>query len=101
LDNTASSQRETTTASLQATQANDGAMRTVTVPVEGMICVVCAGSVKRTLKAIDGVQDAEINLEKRNATIRYEDGAVSVDQLTRAINQLGYKAGAPISIQSQ
>jgi copper chaperone CopZ len=76
-------------------------MRTVTVPVNGMICMVCAGSVKNALKAVHGVQKAEVDLEKHNATVHYEHGKVSVDQLTRAINQLGYKAGVPVPAQSQ
>ena len=76
-------------------------MRTVTVPVNGMICMVCAGSVKNALKAVHGVQKAEVDLEKHNVTVRYENDKVSVDELTRAINQLGYKAGVPAPAQSQ
>ncbi|MBI3491755.1 MAG: heavy-metal-associated domain-containing protein [Acidobacteria bacterium] len=76
-------------------------MRTVTVPVNGMICVVCAGRVKNALKAVHGVQDAEVNLEKRNATVQYENGKLNLDQLTRAINELGYKAGVPAAVESR
>jgi Cu+-exporting ATPase len=76
-------------------------MRTVTVRVDGMICMVCAGSVKNALKAVRGVQNAEVNLEKHSATVEYENGKVSVDELTRVINQLGYKAGLPTPAQSQ
>lgn len=74
-------------------------MRTVTVPVDGMICMVCAGRVKNALKAIPGVQNAEVNLEKRRATVQYEYGKLSVDELTRVIHQLGYKAGVPAPAQ--
>ena len=75
-------------------------MRTVTIPVEGMICMVCAGSVKNALKAVQGVQNAEVNLEKRYATIQFENGKVSEDDLTRAITKLGYKAGVPKPAQA-
>ncbi len=90
-----------TTASAQAAQAKRPEMRTVTVPVDGMICVVCAGRVKTALKAVHGVQDAEVNLEKRNATVQYENGKLNLDQLTRAINELGYKAGVPAAVESR
>jgi copper chaperone len=90
-----------TTASAQTTRPKRADMRTVTVPVNGMICMVCAGSVKNALKAVHGVQKAEVNLEKHNVTVQYENGKVSVDELTRAINQLGYKAGVPAPAQSQ
>jgi Cu+-exporting ATPase len=76
-------------------------MLTVKVPVDGMICMVCAGSVKNALKSVHGVQSAEVNLENHYATVQYEKGKVSVEELTRTINQLGYKAGAPMPVQSQ
>jgi copper chaperone CopZ len=77
------------------------AMRTVAVPVDGMICQVCAGTVKSTLKKFDGVRDAEISLEKRRAVIRYDERTVSLETLTRAIRDAGYKPGVPSAIQSQ
>lgn len=90
-----------TPASAHTTEARRADIRTVKVPVDGMICMVCAGSVKNALKAVQGVQNAEVNLEKRFATVQYENGKVSVEELTRTINQLGYKAGAPTPVQSQ
>jgi copper chaperone len=70
--------------------------KTVRIPVEGMICTVCAGNVKKVLKAVPGVQDAEISLEQREAVVHYSDGKVSPQQLVSAINRLGYKAGTPV-----
>lgn len=93
-------QRDATT-SAQASPPKHAEMRTVTVPVSGMICMVCAGSVKSALNSVHGVQKAEVDLEKHNVTVQYENGKVSVDELTRAINQLGYKAGVPAPAQSQ
>src|SRR6266849_6632701 len=89
-----------TTASAQTAQPKRADMRRITVPVNGMICMVCAGSVKNALKAVHGVQKAEVDLEKHNVTVQYEHGKVNVDELTRAINRLGYKAGVPAPAQS-
>ena len=99
-DPTASPQ-STAIASAQRAHAKPTAMRTVTVPVEGMICMVCAGSVKNALKAVHGVHNAEVNLEKRSATIQFENGTVSEDDLTRVITKLGYKSEVPKPAQSQ
>ena len=88
-------------ASVHSAPPKAAEMRTVTVPVEGMICMVCAGSVRNALKAVHGVQNAEVNLEKRYATIQFENGTVSEDDLTRVITKLGYKAGVPKPAQSQ
>lgn len=84
-------------------QANETqiAKRTIAVPVNGMICQICAGQVKAALKEVRGVRDVEISLENRNAVIRYADGEVSMDEVTRAITELGYKTGAPTPIASQ
>ena len=73
-----------------------GQTKTVRIPVEGMICTVCAGNVKKALKSVPGVQEAEISLERREALVRYGEGKVSPAQLVTAINQLGYKAGTPV-----
>jgi copper chaperone CopZ len=100
MTSSAACQRDATT-SAQTAGENPVAIRTVTVPVDGMICMVCAGSVKNALKAVHGVQNAEVNLEKHNAVIHYEDGQVILDQLTQAINELGYKAGVPAPSASQ
>lgn len=83
------------TRSTENTGVRSAATQTVAVPVEGMICQICAGRVKSTLKAVHGVDDVEISLEKRNAVIRYDASSVSPEQLARAINELGYKTGAP------
>ncbi|ODS53758.1 MAG: hypothetical protein ABS36_12555 [Acidobacteria bacterium SCN 69-37] len=76
-------------------------MRAVAVPVDGMICQVCAGNVKSALRRIQGVAHAEVSLEQRKVVIHYQDGKVSADQLTRAITELGYKAGVPTPLASQ
>ena len=99
-DGTASPQSDAV-ASAQTVPPKSADMRTVTVPVNGMICMVCAGSVKNALKAVHGVENAEVHLEKRFATVQYENGKVSVDELTRVISQLGYKVGVPRLVQSQ
>jgi len=62
--------------------------------------MVCVGSVQNTLKGVPGVQRADVNLEKHNVTVQYEHGKVTVDDLTRAINQLGYRAGVSTPAQS-
>ena len=69
--------------------------RVVTIPVEGMSCISCAATVKKTIQKIDGVTEVEVSLEHRAARVRYINGMVSPDQLVAAINHLGYQAGTP------
>ena len=83
------------------TTAKTVALRTTTVPVNGMICQVCAGTVKNALKKVDGVQTAEISLEKRTAVIQYDEHRVTADRLARAIQEAGFKPGTPETTQSR
>src|SRR3989442_3459525 len=69
---------------------------TVTIPVDGMICVVCAASVKRTAQAVNGVRAADVDLARRRATVSYIDGKTSPEQIAAAIAGLGYHTGPPL-----
>jgi copper chaperone CopZ len=71
------------------------ALKTVVIPVEGMACVVCAATVKKTVKSLAGVSRVEVSLEKRGAQVTYAPDKLSPDTIVAAINKLGYKAGSP------
>jgi|DewCreStandDraft_4_1066084.scaffolds.fasta_scaffold69064_2 copper chaperone CopZ len=69
--------------------------KTVVIPVEGMVCASCTASVKRKLQSIDGVTEVEVSLERRETRVRYREGKTSPERLAAAINEVGFKAGAP------
>jgi copper chaperone len=70
--------------------------RTVVLPVEGMSCGSCVASVKRTVKALDGVTGIEVSLETRQARVHYQEDKVTPDRIAAAIRELGYKTGEPM-----
>lgn len=74
-------------------------LRTISMPVEGMSCGSCVANVKKTVKALDGVQQVEVSLENRTAKITYAKEKVSSEQISRAITQKGYKTGEPVEIK--
>ena len=59
-------------------------MATVTLKVEGMSCNHCKEAVEGSLKKLPGVKSAVVDLDAKTATITYEEGAVSVDQMKKA-----------------
>lgn len=69
---------------------------TVSLPVEGMSCGSCVASVKRTLRALEGVTSVEVSLAERRARVRYDESKVTPDQIAAAISELGYKTGPPV-----
>jgi len=74
---------------------NQPALKTIVIPVEGMACVVCAATVKKTVKSLAGVSRVEVSLEKRAAQVTYAPDKLSPDRIITTIDKLGYKAGSP------
>lgn len=60
------------------------------VNVDGMSCNNCAKHVKNALEDIDGVSEAIVNLEKKNAEISYQ-GDIDEKVISDAINEAGYE----------
>ena len=66
--------------------------KTATIKVEGMKCAKCSGAVTKALKATEGVEDAQVNHEKGEAVIKYDDQKLSETKLREVINATGFKA---------
>ena len=66
------------------------AQRTVTLSVPTMDCPVCPITVKRALTKVPGVSQAEVDFDRRQATVTFDDARTSVDALTRATRDAGY-----------
>ena len=73
----------------------------MTIPVEGMSCNSCVASVKSTLKPMEGVEKVAVSLVDRNATIIYDPEKVTPEQVRKAINDIGYKAGEPVTTENK
>ena len=82
-------------------KARTAGTQTVSIPVEGMSCMVCVSSVKRAAQGIDGVRDAEVDLAGKRAKISYVEGTTSPEQIAAAIARLGYKTGPPVVEKGQ
>ena len=70
----------------------------VTIPIEGMSCLSCVASIRKNLSNLDGVTEVKVSLQDKKATITFVPEKATTDQLRKAINQLGYKAGNPQEI---
>jgi Cu+-exporting ATPase len=62
----------------------------VTLPVTGMSCAACARTIERTLQAVPGVEAAGVNYATNRATVRFDPAAVGLDDLVRAVRDVGY-----------
>lgn len=68
-------------------------MATKTLKVQGMTCNHCVMRVAKALRAIPGVQDAKVDLQKAEAIVSYEEAKVSAEKLSAAVVEAGYKVG--------
>jgi P-type Cu+ transporter len=62
------------------------------LPITGMTCANCAGTVERTLRKTSGVSEASVSYASERATVRFDPVAVSPDELVRAVERAGYGA---------
>ncbi len=66
-------------------------MAKVNLKIQGMTCNHCVMRVAKALKGVPGVQDAQVDLQKAEAAVTYDDAKVSLDKLSVAVVEAGYK----------
>jgi P-type Cu+ transporter len=64
------------------------------LPIEGMTCATCAVRVEKKLNKLEGVS-AAVNYATERASVEFDAGAVSPEQLVAAVESAGYKAALP------
>lgn len=64
--------------------------KTVTLSVPGMNCAACSITVKKALGKVPGVAKTDVNLDKREATVTFDDARTDVQALVRATEDAGY-----------
>jgi len=69
-------------------------MSEVTIKVEGMSCGGCVRNVTGVLKALPGVEDAQVSLEQGSATVRFDPARISVEALRAAVEDAGFDSPA-------
>ncbi len=66
-------------------------MATTTLKIQGMTCNHCVMRVAKALKAVPGVSDAKVDLQKGEAIVSYDDSMVKPEKLSFAVVEAGYK----------
>jgi copper chaperone CopZ len=75
-------------------------MQTEVFKVAGMTCGGCTGAVSKALRKEAGVDAAEVSLASEEATVRYDEGVTSLEQLKAAVTAAGYGVDVADSTQS-
>jgi Cu+-exporting ATPase len=65
-------------------------IKEVSLQITGMTCASCAATVEKALKNLKGVKAANVNIATEKATVKYSAGQVSILDLRKAVEDVGY-----------
>ncbi|MDR0269074.1 heavy metal translocating P-type ATPase [Paenibacillus sp.] len=65
---------------------------TMDFEITGMTCAACATRIEKGLSRMPGVSRANVNLALETANVEYAAGMVTVKNMMKKVEQLGYKA---------
>ncbi|MBF0292434.1 MAG: heavy-metal-associated domain-containing protein [Nitrospinae bacterium] len=60
------------------------------IDIEGMSCGHCVKWVTDALMSVNGVKDAQVSLESRNAIVEMDETVATDEAVTEAIRRVGY-----------
>ena len=67
-------------------------MKKIILGIEGMHCEGCVNRLTKVLKGLDGVEDAKVSLQNKNAEIEYDDDKLELDDIEQAVSDAGFEA---------
>jgi P-type Cu+ transporter len=62
----------------------------VVLPITGMTCANCVATIERNVKKLPGVESAAVNLASERATIAFDPGQLSIEEIVNKIDKVGY-----------
>lgn len=74
--------------------ASWAAPKAVTLSIPGMDCPTCPITIKKALGRVPGVSGIEVNLERREASVTFDDAKTNIAALTQATENAGYPSKA-------
>ena len=67
-------------------------MKEIKIDVRGMTCQSCVTLVERSLKKLDGIQNAVVNLTTEKATVSFDETILDETKIVNTITKKGYPA---------
>ncbi len=67
------------------------AQNAVVLSVEGMSCNHCKASVEKALKTLEGVEKAQVDLQKAEVEVEFNPDKITKEELQDAIRTAGYE----------
>ena len=67
----------------------------IVLEIGGMKCAACSQNVEKVLKRLKGVSSASVNITTGRAQVEYNSSLVSIDEIRKAVDGIGYSASLP------
>ena len=75
---------------VSSTSPELGVLKMCCVGIDGMTCHSCVDLIESTLGDMEGVVSVQVSLTLKEGTVEYNDVLVSVDNITTAIDDMGF-----------
>ncbi len=66
-------------------------MKETNLKIEGMHCAGCSTRLEKVLNNLEGVEQAQVSLQEKKATIKYDENKISLESIKEAIEDAGFK----------
>lgn len=74
----------------EAEPAAEESVESIDLPVSGMHCASCARTIEKSLKGVEGVEEASVNFAAETARVSYVPSQASRSDLEQAVREAGY-----------
>jgi Cu+-exporting ATPase len=64
--------------------------KTLSLPVVGMTCANCARNIERSVRKLDGVEEASVNFASERVTLTYDGSLLGMGDIVERIRKAGY-----------
>lgn len=65
-------------------------MEKKTFTVNGMACAMCKATVEKALLSLDGVEEAQANVQDKNVHVKYDGTKVTPELMRKAVAEAGF-----------
>ena len=66
-------------------------MKEIKLKIEGMHCEGCSTRLERVLNNLEGVEEAKVSLEEKQATIKFDETKTNIENIKEDIADAGFK----------
>ncbi len=64
----------------------------VKLRIEGMTCASCVNNIESSLRKINGIREITVNLTTETALVRYDRNVITIKEIIKSIERIGFKA---------